>query len=52
MKNYEVKILCKDSKEFITTVKSTCRSGAIFRALESTRHITDYHNGVEVIEIL
>lgn len=52
MKNYEVKILCKDSKEFTTTVKSTCRSGAIFRALESTRYITDYHNGVEVIEIL
>lgn len=52
MKNYEVKILCKDSKEFMTTVKSSCRSGAIFRALESTRHLTDYHNGVKAIEIL
>lgn len=52
MKNYEVKVLCKDSKEFTTTVKSTSRSGAIFRVLESTKHITNYHNGVELIEIL
>lgn len=52
MKNYEVKVLCKDNTEFTTIVKSASRSGAIFRTLESTRYITDYYNGVEIIEIL